>query len=116
MLEADAAPRKPLRLPGPPAPSAAATAPTTDQILDKYIAAVGGADAIRKVTSRSAKGVIIANGKETPIELYTKAARTCVLSITLNRRHVENLHRVRRGSAGWMDGNDRPRTARDVSR
>src|SRR5664279_4938480 len=30
----------------------AATAVTVDQIIDKYVAALGGADAIRKVTSR----------------------------------------------------------------
>jgi outer membrane lipoprotein-sorting protein len=38
----------------PPAP--AASLPTVDQIIDKYVSAIGGEAAIRKVTSRVAKG------------------------------------------------------------
>ena len=35
--------------------------------------ALGGADAIQKVTSRVMKGTIQTGGSETPIELFTKA-------------------------------------------
>jgi len=44
--------------PACPAP-AAGTAPTVDAIVEKYVAAVGGADAIRKATSRVMKGKIL---------------------------------------------------------
>jgi len=39
----------------PPAAAPAPHAPTVDAIVEKYVAAVGGADAIRKATSRVMK-------------------------------------------------------------
>jgi photosynthetic reaction center cytochrome c subunit len=114
VLEADAAPKPPMpAMPGPggpPAPGAAPTGPTADQIVDKYIAAVGGADAIRKVTSRSAKGVTIVNGKETPIELFTKAPN---LRLSVSHSDAASSLTAFDGSAGWMGSTGRP--ARDMS-
>jgi hypothetical protein len=55
-----------------PPPAGAATV-TPDQIADKYLAAVGGADAIGKIGSRVMKGAILVGEAESPIELYTKA-------------------------------------------
>src|ERR1035438_10194671 len=55
-----------------PAPGAASSA-TVDQIVDKYVAGLGGADAIRKITSRVMKGTIAVAGSEMPIELFIKA-------------------------------------------
>src|ERR1700726_2304968 len=46
--------------------------PTADQLLDKYVQAVGGASAIDKVTSRVMKGAIDFDGKSVPIEIYSK--------------------------------------------
>jgi hypothetical protein len=54
-------------------PAQPATPPTADSILEKYVTALGGADAIKKVTSRVGKGVITAMGSNTPIEVFTKA-------------------------------------------
>jgi photosynthetic reaction center cytochrome c subunit len=48
------------------------TGPTADQLLDKYVHAVGGAAAIDKVTSRVMKGTIQFGGKELPIDIYSK--------------------------------------------
>ncbi len=70
MLDSDA-PAHPAAPATPPAPGAAAV--TADQIVDKYVSALGGADAIKKVTSRVMKGTILAGGSESPIELFTKA-------------------------------------------
>ena len=70
VLESDA-PEKPVTAP----PAAAAPAPTPDQVLDKYISAVGGAEAMRKVKSRMMTGKILANGSETPIDVMTKAPK-----------------------------------------
>jgi hypothetical protein len=95
VLESDAEP-KPAT---PPAAAAGATAPTADEIVDKYIAAVGGADAIRKVTSRQAKGVIIVNGTETPIELFTKAPN---LRLSISQNPSGGSFTGIDGSAGWM--------------
>src|SRR5215831_4372604 len=69
VLDSDAAPA-----PAPMTPPAAGGAQVTaDQILDKYIAAAGGADALHKVTSRAMKGNIVAGGNTTPIDVLTKA-------------------------------------------
>src|ERR1019366_9669245 len=68
VLDSDA-PARPGLVPLAPAD----TAVTADQIVEKYVAALGGADAIRKVTSRVMKGTILTGGSESPIELFTKA-------------------------------------------
>jgi photosynthetic reaction center cytochrome c subunit len=95
VLDSDAEPK-----PAIPAPAATgATAPTAEQIIDKYISAVGGADAIRKVTSRVGKGAVIAEGKETPIELFTKAPN---LRLSITRNPATSSLTAFDGSAGWM--------------
>ncbi len=48
-----------------------ASGPTGDQLLDKYVQAVGGAAAIDKVTSRVMKGSIDVGGKSLPIDIYS---------------------------------------------
>ena len=48
------------------------TGPTGEQLLDKYLQAVGGAAAIEKVTSRVMKGTIDFGGKSLPIDIYAK--------------------------------------------
>ena len=61
----------------PSSPSAAkqdAPLPSVDQILDRYVQAVGGRQAIEKVTSRVQKGSRVgADGVLVPEEVYTKA-------------------------------------------
>ena len=48
--------------------------PTPDSLLDKYLAAVGGAEALKKVASRVAKGTVTAFGDERmPVEIFAKA-------------------------------------------
>ena len=47
--------------------------PTADQILDKYLAAIGGADALKKITTRVQKGTIDAMDMQYPIEVYSQA-------------------------------------------
>ncbi len=106
VLEADASSKPPT-----PSPAASAgTAPTADQIVDKYIAAVGGADAIRKVTSRVAKGAVIVEGKETPIELFTKAPN---LRLSISQNPAGGSFTAFDGSGGWMGSAGH--AARDMS-
>ena len=55
-------------------PAAVPVGPTADQILDKYIQAVGGADALQKITSRVEKGTLTGFGPGSfPVEIYAKA-------------------------------------------
>jgi hypothetical protein len=46
--------------------------PTGEQLLDRYVQAVGGAAAVEKVTSRVMKGTIDFGGKSLPIDIYSK--------------------------------------------
>ena len=46
---------------------------TADELLDKYVQALGGSSAIDKVTTRVIKGTINVNGKSLPIDIYCKA-------------------------------------------
>lgn len=52
-----------------------AAAPTVDEILDKYVKALGGKEAIEKLTSRTGKGTMELEGMglSGPIETYAKA-------------------------------------------
>jgi hypothetical protein len=108
VLESDAAvaPRPPA--PTPPTAGAPA-APTADQIVEKYIAAVGGADAIHKVTSRVLKGTILAMGSETPTDILTKAPNK---RVSITHRGASNSYTAFDGTMGWM-GSDT--SARDMA-
>ena len=53
--------------------TAAAQLPILDQVLDKYIQAIGGKAAIEKLTSRIIKGSLVAPGGNAPIEIYEKS-------------------------------------------
>ncbi len=50
-----------------------ANLPTADQVLDKYLTAVGGADAINKIKTRVQKGKLDASGTQYPIEVFSEA-------------------------------------------
>jgi hypothetical protein len=49
--------------------------PSADQILDKYIQALGGADNLAKIASYTAKGTAMSFGQDVgyPVEIYAKA-------------------------------------------
>jgi hypothetical protein len=102
VLDADAPAR-----PAPAAAPSTAAAVTVDQIVEKYVAALGGVDAIRKVTSRIMKGTIAVGGSEMPIELFTRAPNKRV-SISNGQSFT-----AFDGTAGWMGNTGRP--ARDMS-
>src|SRR6266851_3300488 len=51
-----------------------AALPTAEQLLDKYLAAIGGPEAVQKITSRVQKGTLTAfGGQRFPAEVYSKA-------------------------------------------
>jgi outer membrane lipoprotein-sorting protein len=49
-----------------------AAGPTADQLIEKYLQAVGGAAAIEKITSRVMKGSITFGDRNIPIDIYAK--------------------------------------------
>ena len=106
VLESDAAPKPEAPAMNGPRP----TPPTADSIIDKYVAALGGADAMKKVTSRVGKGSIIAGGQEMPVEVFTKAPN---MRITVTHNGANESFTAFDGKAGWMGSAGRP--ARDMS-
>lgn len=103
--ESDGASRSEPRITPPAGPAA-----TVDQIVTKYVSAMGGEEAIRKVTSRVQKGTLLAGGNESPIEVISKAPNRRV-SIS----HMGNGESFTAfdGTSGWMGNMGRP--ARDMS-
>jgi len=73
--------------------------PTADQILDKYLAAVGGADALMKVTSRVQKGTIEAMGTKSAIEVYSQAPDKRVSIAHMNGGDSVTAFN---GQVGWL--------------
>jgi photosynthetic reaction center cytochrome c subunit len=49
-----------------------ANGPSADQLIDKYLKAVGGAAAIEKITSRVMKGAISFGDRNVPIDIFSK--------------------------------------------
>jgi photosynthetic reaction center cytochrome c subunit len=88
----------------PAAPVAGATPPvlpTADQLLTKYIDAIGGADAVAKITTRVEKGNTITGENKTPIDLYMKAPNK-----RISYAHNANGDSITAfdGTAGWQGG------------
>ncbi len=74
--------------------------PTAQQIIDKYVAAVGGRDAIAKVQTRTLKGTREASqGRTWPIEITLKGAdKFVVVADTPQGKIVQSYS----GTSGWM--------------
>ena len=90
----------------PPAAEAAAAAqaantPSVDQIVDKWIAASGGADAINKVSSRVATGKILFGGGSQAVEIYAKAPNKRISIVHSPRGDSPTAFD---GQVGWLGG------------
>ncbi len=99
--------------PAPKEPKSAlpsGAAPSVDAIVERYVAALGGADAIRAVTSRSMTGSLMAEGREMPIEVITKAPNK---RISITHMGVNESFTAFDGTAGWLGSTGRP--ARDMT-
>jgi outer membrane lipoprotein-sorting protein len=97
-----------------PAVEGIITAPTADaaeKIIDHYIEAVGGAEAIQKITSRVEKGTISFGPQQLPVEVLAKAPNKRVSMV-----HTPNGDSITAfdGHAGWI-GNPGPRPPREMS-
>jgi photosynthetic reaction center cytochrome c subunit len=102
------APRAPAAAPGAEPSAAPAAAPiTVDQILEKYTQALGGAEAIQKITSRVAKGALLGFGdRQSPIEVFSKAPdkRISVMHQPNGRDSITAYD----GKTGWLGGTGQP--------
>lgn len=103
---------------GRPGPSqVAGTTPTPDQLLERYTTALGGAEAIAKVSSRTLKGNVTnlshldevhperAPTTVTPIEILAKGADK---RMTIQRNIAANAVNTYNGAASWTRAGDAP--------
>jgi len=102
VLDSDAPPRN--------EPPAQTSAVTVDTVMEHYVAALGGAEAMRAVTSRSMKGSLAAGGRETPIEVFTKAPNK---RISVSHMGESESYTAFDGTSGWLGNKGRP--ARDMT-
>ena len=74
-------------------------------ILNKWVAALGGATAIQKVTSRIEKGSVDLGGRQMPIDIYAQAPDK-----RLSAMHLPNGDSITayNGTAGWLTVPGRP--------
>jgi photosynthetic reaction center cytochrome c subunit len=79
--------------------------PSSDQLIDKYIQALGGAAAIQKVTTRVAQGSANVGGHQMPIDIFEKNPDKRVSFM-----HLENGDSVTayNGHEGWLAAPGRP--------
>jgi outer membrane lipoprotein-sorting protein len=84
-----------------PKASASAVVPSIDQILDKYIQALGGADALSKLTSYSGTGTSTTFGqdKANPAEIHAKAPDKFV---TIVHQREGDMVRTYDGHDAWV--------------
>ena len=79
----------------------ATEAPTLEQILDKYVEALGGRAALERVNSRASKGTFTSINLKTkgPIEIYAKAPNKWLM--VLLAQGYGNYRRGFNGTVAW---------------
>jgi len=94
-----------------PAEAAAQNLPTGEQVLDKYLQAVGGEEALQKIHSRVEKGTVTFGANKFPVEVFAKAPNKRVSLV-----HTPNGDNITAfdGQSGWL-GNPGPRPPRSMS-
>lgn len=75
--------------------------PSADQVLDSYVKALGGKEALQKINSRISKGSykISSTGINADLEMYAKAPNSIMLKINISK--TESIQRVFNGTQGW---------------
>jgi hypothetical protein len=80
--------------------------PTADQLLEKFVQALGGADALQKISSRVEKGTLtVFGGRQFPVEVFAKAPdkRLSVMHLPMGDSITAYDGRV-----GWLGNPGRP--------
>ena len=94
------------------AEASAPALPSADDVLNKYVQAVGGAAALEKITSRIESGTINVGGKDLPVEVLAKSPNKRIAIV--HTRNGDNITAFD-GHIGWL-ANPGPRPPREMSR
>ena len=86
-----------------------ANAPPAEQIIEKYVDALGGAAALAKISTRQVKGTINVSGRNLPIEILTKVGAKQLTVIHLPNGDSLTAYD---GTSGWTTAPNRP--VRDI--
>lgn len=73
--------------------------PTADQILDKYLSAAGGVEALHKIKTRIQKGTVDTGGEQYPIEIYSQAPEK---RLSISHPSFGESVTAFNGQAGWL--------------
>ncbi|MFZ0039190.1 MAG: c-type cytochrome [Candidatus Acidiferrales bacterium] len=84
--------------------------PKADQLIDKYVAALGGKDAIQKITSRVEKGSLTAGEMKATVDVYAKAPDKRIAIVHMPNGDSSTAFD---GHVGWLGTPGRP--AREMS-
>lgn len=82
-----------------------ANLPSADQLIDKYIQALGGANAIQKVSSRYEKGTMNLFGRDLSVEIFDKSPDK---RISITHLPDGDSATALDGHAGWLSAPHRP--------
>jgi photosynthetic reaction center cytochrome c subunit len=82
-----------------------ANLPTADQLIDRYVQALGGALKIEKITSRVEKGTVKLDGREFPVEIFDLAPDKRASIMHLSSGDSLTIYD---GHAGWLAVPGRP--------
>jgi hypothetical protein len=78
--------------------------PTPDQLIDNFIRALGGADALEKIATRIEKGSVQVDGKSGDFESFHKADKELFIQHTPAGDSITALD----GNSGWVSAPERP--------
>ena len=81
---------------------AAPSLPTVDQIIDKYVQAIGGEQTIRRFTTTVIKGTLTLEGKPGTFEVYAKVPNKFVMTRQLSENSSWKITDGFDGSVGWQ--------------
>jgi len=91
--------------PGMNPASGAPAGPTADQLLAGYVQAVGGAEALQKISSRVEKGTISFGERKIAVEVFAKAPDK---RLTVTHSPNGDSMTAFDGHVGWLGGMGRP--------
>jgi hypothetical protein len=76
--------------------------PSIDQILDKYVRAIGGEQTVRKFNTLAVKGTLVIKGKSGTFEVYSKAPNKAVSNMQATENASWRMSEGFDGSVAWF--------------